>query len=52
MDTAENCNAGCCRPQAAGSEPDDVVDDAAHVCLLYPVISQRIGSVLVDFKYY
>ena len=38
------------RPQTAGAEPDDALDDADDVCLSDPAVSQWPGPVLGDFK--
>ena len=46
---AEDDDSACCRPQNAGSKPDDAVDDAIDVCLPYDDIPQWSGSLLGDF---
>jgi len=49
---AEDGNTTHYRPQAAGTKPDDAVDDATIVCLPDLVVSQWSGSVLGDVKCY
>ncbi len=39
MGAAEDDDEFYCRPQAAGAESDDAVDDADDVCLSYLIIS-------------
>ncbi len=52
MDAAEDGNDQNCRPQAAGTEPNDAVDDANDVCLSHFIVSQWAGSFLGNLKYY
>ena len=50
MASAEDGNAHLSRPQAGSTEPDDVVDDATDVCLLYFTVPQWSGSLLGGIK--
>ncbi len=52
MAPAKDGNAHLSRPQAGSAEPDDAVDDAADVCLLYLTVPQWSGSLLGDIKCY
>ena len=49
MDTTEDDDSGDDRPSAAGTKPDDAMDDADDVRLSLFIISQRSGSLLGNF---
>ena len=49
---AEDDDDPYCRPETAGAEPDDAVDDANDVCLSYFILSQWVGSLLGGFDQY
>ena len=52
MGAAEDGNPSHYRPQAAGAESDDAVDDATNVWLPQFIIPQRSGSLLGGIKCY
>jgi hypothetical protein len=47
---AKDDNAGFHRPQAAGTGSDNVNHDAIDVYLPFPIIPQRVGSLLGGIK--
>ena len=52
MGAAEDDDQHNRRPQAAGTEPDDALDDADDVRLLLAAISQRAGALLDNIECY
>lgn len=52
MGAAEDGNTDFYRPETAGTEPYDAMDDANDVYISQSIIPQWPGSLLGDVKYY